>query len=480
MKFARDFDVSLKEGDYPEDWLQTAISYRQLKKCIKLVQRELQDVGLEPEVLEQLWQHAGKHDETSTTVNGARTNGDCSQKVTEELSQLNPKLTVVVDPRDGSPIDAWLSPETKQFLVRFSKLNSEQLSAPEPTTEIDVKHPVEASSAPLFISRVHQEGLLKRRATEFAEEVQTIEIPLSSGTEFFRILRQELNGLGKLQETQQTNLNTQIVQLGEQLTHLTQPGNRKSKTELNAWREIFRQYLDAQVFFSTLEKGAGYQTSIAAQRKLEAYGQTLEANRKSLKLSEKGRAALVTFLQINSSLLQSLKYQELNRVALTKILKKFDKRTTLLHLTQPNSMTEASAEIPRLLTGSNFVAQNVAKSACATIHSTLLPVVPQLTDYLCPVCLSIAFKPIRLRCDHVFCIRCIILLKRQKKDHCPMCRDGTVLLAGSDNLDITLMAFLKEKFPSEVKNKHSENRRAAGDDERYKHGNESFEQCAVM
>jgi E3 ubiquitin-protein ligase BAH len=52
MKFARSFDKALKEaGEFPPTWINAAISYRQLKKCIKDVQRELLEIGLDNETL---------------------------------------------------------------------------------------------------------------------------------------------------------------------------------------------------------------------------------------------------------------------------------------------------------------------------------------------------------------------------------------------------------------------------------------------
>lgn len=57
MKFAHDFDESLKAEEYPQKWLDSAISYRQLKRCIKKVERELQGLGLDPQILQQLWQN---------------------------------------------------------------------------------------------------------------------------------------------------------------------------------------------------------------------------------------------------------------------------------------------------------------------------------------------------------------------------------------------------------------------------------------
>ena len=39
---------------YPTRWLDSAIPYSQLKKCLKKVQRELRELGLDPETLQQL------------------------------------------------------------------------------------------------------------------------------------------------------------------------------------------------------------------------------------------------------------------------------------------------------------------------------------------------------------------------------------------------------------------------------------------
>lgn len=56
MKFAHEYEAALKQEGYPDRWVQSAISYRQLKKCIKKVEMELSHIGLDPETLGQLWQ----------------------------------------------------------------------------------------------------------------------------------------------------------------------------------------------------------------------------------------------------------------------------------------------------------------------------------------------------------------------------------------------------------------------------------------
>jgi E3 ubiquitin-protein ligase BAH len=299
----------------------------------------------------------------------------------------------------------------------------------------------------------------------------TVEIPLTSDSEFFQTLKWELGDLNQLQQTEQTQLTIQITKLGNDITSLTSASRRRSRAELGAWREIFRLYIEHEIFFSTSEQTAGSRTSTAAQQKLTEYIQHLTLgpkNNKQLRLSRPDRHALTTFLHINTSLLHFMKFQELNRTALSKILKKFDKRTAL-HAAQ-------ASLLPRLLLHERFLAHDLAKAACFTIQEHLLPVVPQLSDYLCSICLGISFKPVRLRCSHVFCIRCLIVMQRAGQDRCPLCRSNVVVEATVDNLDMKLMAFLQAKFPAEVEAKQTENQRAAGVD---KYG-EDFDKCVVM
>ncbi len=72
-----------------------------------------------------------------------------------------------------------------------------------------------------------------------------------------------------------------------------------------------------------------------------------------------------------------------------------------------------------------------AKTLSAAVSSQIMSVVPRLDDYLCPICFSIAHRPIRLRCQHIFCIRCLITMQRERKDRCPLCRENCVMEADS-------------------------------------------------
>lgn len=95
-------------------------------------------------------------------------------------------------------------------------------------------------------------------------------------------------------------------------------------------------------------------------------------------------------------------------------------------------------------------------------------ILPSLDDYACLICMSIAFKPIRLGCGHLFCVRCLVKMQQRRKEQCPLCRSPEVLLADKSEfliqfllttgcLDVALMSFMKDWFPKEVKEKQRDN-----------------------
>lgn len=57
MKFGHVFKERLKTEGFPQDWVDAAISYRQLKKCIHRLTDELAQVGLDPVILGRLLRH---------------------------------------------------------------------------------------------------------------------------------------------------------------------------------------------------------------------------------------------------------------------------------------------------------------------------------------------------------------------------------------------------------------------------------------
>lgn len=457
MKFGRDFQEDLEKGEYPQEWIDSAIPYRKLKKCIKKVQRELQSLGLDQETLLRLYQQSGKpkssgpQDQDAQALQYTFQDGDART--------FTPKLTIALDPRDGSPMDAWLSPHTRRHLRDLAISQHAAAGNGHLDVAASLVNQRNASVADIQRSRP-------------GEEIEIVEVPLTADSEFFRMLRRETAKLEQLQKSQQQQLRDQIQQLGLELAAMKDSSSKdkKAKANIEAWREIFRLYTESQIFFSSHEQDAGARDVEHAQKQLELFSSQLTKQRGlSLKLDGNARASLDRFLRINLNLLQFLRFQDMNRTALTKIMKKFDKRTAL----------PAKESLPKSLTQAPFIARDLAKATTFTISEELLTLIPALDDYLCPVCFSVSFKPVRLRCQHVFCIRCLIVMQRAEQDHCPLCREPTVLEASSLNMDKKLQAFLKANFPNEVKAKQRENEFAAGVD-RFGEDFKGTHKCVVM
>jgi len=249
---------------------------------------------------------------------------------------------------------------------------------------------------------------------------------------------------------------------------MTKPGaSSKSKHDLDQWRRIFELYLDSRIFFSTSERDPWANNYEKAAKGFNQFATELQKQglAKHFK-SKEGAVALHKFLDINAELLQGLRFQEINNIATMKILKKFDKRTALG--AKPNAA---------VIFQQTPIPASLARAVCATISTNLIATVPQLDDYLCPVCMSIAWRPVRLRCHHVFCIRCLIVMQRDLKNMCPLCRAKVVMDADSDNLDDSMAKFLKKYFPEEVKRKQRDNERARGVD---LYGEAFDDKCSVM
>ena len=54
MKFAHGYRIALQQGGYPSHWIDSAISYKELKACIRQVRLELADLGLGSETLSRV------------------------------------------------------------------------------------------------------------------------------------------------------------------------------------------------------------------------------------------------------------------------------------------------------------------------------------------------------------------------------------------------------------------------------------------
>ena len=91
-----------------------------------------------------------------------------------------------------------------------------------------------------------------------------------------------------------------------------------------------------------------------------------------------------------------------------KILKKHAKRTAL---PIPTLSTNPDMNDDALIVPSTL--RDLPRTLVQAISETLLPVIPSIDDYACAICTSIAFKPIRLACSHLFCVRCLVKMQKR-------------------------------------------------------------------
>ena len=305
MKFAHEYEAALQHDSYPPHWVESAISYRQLKKCIKQVQRELSMIGLDPNILAALW----------TSIGSSQLAEGPLHYTFADTTNFEPKLILTMNIKNKSLVDTCLAPETRAYLQTLVVgVKPPELSTLEPSTEVQ--------STP---ARGTLNGSPVSAARSTIEELgacQKLEIPTRFDSTFFRLLKDELLGLRRLRSKEKHALARDIVVLGQEIGRLTVLSQSVIKTDIYAWREVFGVYIDCSVFFSTAEQDSYNLTSSMAHQKLQAFSTRLQELGFPQRLKKgQSRAALGRFIRINYALLQNLKFQELNVTAMTKILK---------------------------------------------------------------------------------------------------------------------------------------------------------------
>lgn len=464
MKFGQEYAAALAREDFPQHWLDSAIEYKQLKKCIKKVQRELASIGLDAATIEKLAQWLQIPDEHQADAEKSK---DGASSPATELSaipeEFTPQLRVLVDSRTGTPLDATLAPETRANLEKLAR--SELLIAGR---RAELGHTLDRVTTLQALR--DGDSASDESDRETPTETKWIQIPLVSAKNFFDTLEPKLNELEALNEAEEKKLEMDILDLGDMVEDVTEPvregfeAKRKiSYRDLYFWREMFRLYLEKPIFYSETERNRGALSFDEAKRNLQAYDEQLRSTGLLAKMKTPlAKRAAQRFLDLNVDILKIMHFQEMNARAMRKILKKFDKRT---HLEGQMFMAAVRKRHPALLTsganiGSGF-ANAIARDLQAELATKVLAIVPQLEDWTCPVCLGMAWRPVSLGCCRsVFCIRCIIQLQDQKMMRCPCCNTETVMAADGRNLDFETMDFLEKYFPLEVKKRQKENERA--------------------
>lgn len=225
---------------------------------------------------------------------------------------VRPKLTVYIHLQDGIAVDASLTPTSRLFFERIAADLRLDHTLPLPNIA-----PILASQPDpqCELSEPQPTGNVGRGSLEI------IEVPLVFDSQFFDILQSDVNNLDALQAEEERELSAEVIELGKQVSLVSRP-SRFSRSDIARWRRIFELYLDAQVFFATNERDHGRRSSPRALEQLKWFQAEVEKRQlaKEFRLRESS-LAFSSFLNLNSRLLKNLQFQELNRLAVFKILK---------------------------------------------------------------------------------------------------------------------------------------------------------------
>lgn len=223
---------------------------------------------------------------------------------------LRPQLIVNIHTRDDVLVDASLSPETRAFLKTLATSHDFPVDMPSGTAPSSSRPEPGRAGSPVASSQDPER-----------KDYSHFEVPLIYDGEFFNILLNNVIKLDSLQATQERSMSSEIVALGHDIARLSKPSHL-AKNDLEKWRAIFGLYLDAGVFFSTREEDHGYRDNGLAAKNLTWFRSEMERLDlgRGFRLPE-SRVALNRFLQLNVDLLRNLHFQEINKIAVTKILK---------------------------------------------------------------------------------------------------------------------------------------------------------------
>ena len=148
-------------------------------------------------------------------------------------------------------------------------------------------------------------------------------IPLSSDLEFFRTLTDEITSIDLVESQEAANITSHIIALSDEVIRVSKPSSFSRSSDLYAWRGIFQLYMESGIFFSPYERDGHKQHTIeGVERQINWFEKELE--RKGVVRGFKNKKSvglLQEFLGINLSILRLLRFMEINKTAMRKILK---------------------------------------------------------------------------------------------------------------------------------------------------------------
>ena len=318
MKFGHVFRERLKSEGFPPEWVEAAISYGQLKKCIHRLTDELAQVGLDSEILGKLLKHvedynasaeAGNDDEKpfEYILSGDEPSSSTGKNETDAKGRrkpFHPKLLFYINEATGKLQDAKLDQETReklQALAVATGMSDLRVSEDTRTEDGEMKSKTPDDSKDVSANEGTAQGANRRL------EHRVVEIPLTSDIEFFTKLTDELSGLEALQKREETKLNKQIEDLGKQIAIFTDPNVHKNKKVLAIWRSIFQIYVESDVFFGTTEVDHKAHTAEEAKEKFQNFSVLIVKQGLASKFKkQEGLQALNAFMQINREIIHSL------------------------------------------------------------------------------------------------------------------------------------------------------------------------------
>ncbi|KAL0089388.1 SPX domain-containing protein [Phycomyces blakesleeanus] len=385
MKFAKQIETAA--SDLPAHWRPYLIHYKCLKKHIHLIVDELHSQGLFDKLL-------------------AKKQGICS-------GQLS--LTYAFK---GSA------------------------NAPDPCIHVTIPDPysVDQENLPVNVQPALKKLFIS--ASAVSNEPLLLKIQLERDSDFFRFLLDELARATALHDVEQKKFSETVQSLGDELCQMT----ATNKNDMYTWREIFKLYIEAAIFQDIdMTKDPAKES----RKRLEKFKDNLlDRLLESNFVLKESKSILKHFLVINYKLIDFQHFQNLNRMAITKILKKHDKKSGL----------SATEEFSAFIKGNVVFVDGILLSLCQAVQTKLITIVPQPDEFTCPVCFYLAWKPVRLKCTHLFCARCLIKAKKNNITNCFICRsENAIPEATAGNLDTTLSKFMKLNFPQEIEEKERDN-----------------------
>lgn len=492
MKFGKQLETEAE--DIPSEWRPYLIQYKALKKLITKVAEEIESQGLSTTLLHECLE------ETDTATEEEKKKEEEEEEngipriryyFTGEPPNVKPNIEFTYDSKE---------PQVQQVLSRLLSSNKEDkvekpklefkrtldnkdffaLSTTSSRNEEDeekekeeeeeeiVKSPAvqrqRRNSTAILVKELLRLTLEERdnpkstanqkEQEDVGEEkkhekhLKSLVIELEQDDEFFKMLLEELEQAASLQDATSERFKEDISTLETRMTKVASPSQ---KTDMYNWRKIFAIYMDAQIFQGTAESDRSFRSVERAKTQMGWFVEQLSKSNLLIKLKTKeSKHAFEQFIKLNTELITMKHYQVLNQTAIRKILKKHDKRSGLT----------ASQSFPEVVSMDQLFSPKLAGILYATITSRLTTIIPQPEDYSCPVCMNVAWRPIRLACNHVFCVRCLIKAQKKGMHSCPLCRHPTAIkTATALNLDEGLQNFLKLYFPIEIKDKKRDNER---------------------